>query len=247
MREKIVVFTDGACSGNPGPGGWGAVIAFPEGHIKELGGQGDKVTNNQMELMATIKALAHLRAEPRPVILYTDSVYVIRGITQWIWGWMKRNWQNAEGGAIANQELWQQLKAVVDTRGKKSGIEWRYIRGHTGVPGNERCDEIAVKMTQHKWVDLYDGPLVKYPVSIYDLPQLESLPEMKAKQGPKPAAHSYLSYVGGKLRRHRNWSSCEKHTKGQAGARFKKAMTSADEASILAGWGLAGQKIEDVE
>src|SRR2546422_530241 len=102
MTEKfpIIVFADGASSGNPGPGGWGAIIATPEGQIVELGGGDPQTTNNRMELMATIRALETPESQSGPVALYTDSVYVIRGITQWIWGWRKNGWKTAEGKEV---------------------------------------------------------------------------------------------------------------------------------------------------
>lgn len=240
LRENLIIFTDGACSGNPGPGGWGAIVAYPEGQIKELGGQGEQTTNNQMELMGAIKALSWIKDDPRPVYLYTDSVYVIRGITQWIFGWMRKGWTNSEGEPVANREIWQTLKALVDKRGAKN-IQWKFCRGHNGVPGNERCDEIAVKMTQRKWADLYEGPLVGYSVAIYDIPEDEPLPEMKNNKTEKAAAYSYLSYVGGTVRRHANWASCERYTKGQSGAKFKKAAAASDEVEILKAWGLGPQ------
>ncbi len=247
MKEDFVIFTDGACSGNPGPGGWATVIVFPAGkRIKELGGQGDLVTNNQMELMGVIKGLSFIKDEPGPVIVYTDSVYVIKGITQWIFGWLRRGWKTAEGEAVSNKDLWQTLKTLVDKRGPKT-IEWRFSRGHIGTPGNERCDEIAVLMTKRKWADLYDGPLSGYGLAIYDLPEQEALPENKAKTEPKAPAFSYLSLVGGVVRRHKNWPSCERYTKGKSGAKFKKAMAAADESEILKTWGAAGSKIEDVD
>lgn len=246
LRESLIIFTDGACSGNPGPGGWGAVVAYPGGQIKELGGQADQVTNNQMELMATIKALSWVKNEPHPIFLYTDSVYVIRGITQWIFGWMRNQWTNSEGEAVSNKEHWQTLKTIVDQIGAKR-IQWKFCRGHNGTPGNERCDEIAVKMTQKKWVELYDGPLVGYSVAIYDLPEDEGLPEMKNKVEKTPA-YSYLSMVGGVIRRHRNWPSCERYTKGQSGAKFKKAQSAQDEIEILKSWGASPKsKIDDAD
>ena len=237
-KDQILVFADGACSGNPGPGGWGAIIAWPEGRVRELGGQGERVTNNQMELMGVIQALKVLQSETRSVVVYSDSTYVIRGITQWIWGWLKKSWINGEGEPVANQDLWQQLWALVQKRGSKK-IEWRYCRGHQGTPGNERCDEIAVAMTQRKWVDLFEGPLLKYSIAIFDLPEDEGLPEMRPSQ-PKAAAYSYLSLLNGQVCRHRTWASCERRVKGQSGAKFKKAMSASDESAILQTWGLTG-------
>ena len=138
-----VVFADGSSSGNPGPGGWGVVIATPEGQVRELGGGDPETTNNKMELTATIRALEALRGVEGPISVYTDSTYVIRGITQWIWGWRKKGWKTAEGNDVSNQDLWKKLMAQVV--GKK--INWKYVRGHTGVPGNERVDEIAGVLT----------------------------------------------------------------------------------------------------
>ena len=245
LKEKIVVFTDGACSGNPGPGGWASIIAYPEGKIHELGGQGEQTTNNKMEIMGVLQALRALQNDKRTVVIYTDSTYVIRGATQWLYGWKRKGWINSEGQAVSNRELWEEMDRVLRARAKDS-VEWKYCRGHRGTPGNERCDEIAVKMSQRKWADLYQGPLVGYGTAIYDLPEDEPLPEMKPNQ-PKAAAYSYLSYVGGKVRRHRTWASCEKFTKGQSGAKFKKAMSAEEEPSILKAWGLTGStSIEEV-
>lgn len=240
--DQILIFTDGACSGNPGPGGWAAVIATPDGHIKEVGGHREHTTNNVMEIVATIEALKQIRKIEIPVMLYTDSTYVIRGITQWIWGWKKKGWKNAEGLDVANQEIWQELLRLVQARGANGKIEWLYSRGHIGTPGNERCDEIAVAFSQRKWIDLYDGPLLKYSLPIYDLPEDSTLPEMRPKL-EKKAAYSYLSNLGGIVHRHRDWASCERRVKGRSGALFKKAMSEAEEAQILAGWGLTSAKI----
>ncbi len=237
LRDHILIYTDGACSGNPGPGGWGAIVATPEGHVRELGDQGFDTTNNRMELAGVIHALKFIKDDPRPVLLYTDSTYVIRGITQWIFGWRRRGWKNAEGQAVLTREHWEELDLLVRARAKDS-INWQYCRGHRGTPGNERCDVIAVKMSTRQRVDLYDGPLTRYAHAIHDLPPYEALPEMRPNE-PKKAAHSYLSLLDGKVLRHRDWSSCERRVKGRAGAKFKKAMAADDETEILKGWGLS--------
>lgn len=245
LKEKIIVFTDGACSGNPGPGGWAAIIAFPEGKVKELGGQGEHTTNNKMEILGVLQALKFLKNETRTIVLYTDSTYVIRGATQWIWGWKKNKWNNASGEPVSNRELWEELDLMLSKRGRAT-VEWKYCRGHQGTPGNERCDEIAVGMSQKKWVDLFEGSLLNYSVAIHDLPEDEELPEMKPKEVKAPA-YSYLSFLGGKVLRHRTWASCEARVKGQSGAKFKKAMSAQDEPEILKSWGLsAAHPIEDV-
>jgi ribonuclease HI len=236
--DYFLIFTDGACSGNPGPGGWGSVVVSPRGEVRELGGAKDHTTNNEMELTATIEALRKIRNMKEPVHLYTDSTYVIRGITQWIWGWKKKSWKTAEGQEVSNQDLWKSLDSLVRERGAEGKIEWLYSRGHVGTPGNERCDEIAVAFSKHQWVELYKGSLLQYPIAIYDVPEDSSLPEMKPKQ-EKKVAYSYLSQLGSTVLRHRDWSSCERRVKGQSGAKFKKAMSAAEEKEILKAWGLS--------
>lgn len=242
--NSLIIFTDGACTGNPGPGGWGAVLTFPEGHVQELGGGNPETTNNRMEMVGALRALASLKTTPSPIIyLYTDSTYVIRGITQWVWGWKKRGWKNAEGKEVSNRDLWEELARQV-TRLKPAQIEWKYVRGHTGVPGNERCDAISVAFAKGKKIKLYDGPLLKYPIAIHDLPEDQPLPEMKTyDKGTKAVAHSYLSLHGGKVMRHKTWAECERRVKGQSGAKFKKAMSEQDEGEILKSWGLANTTI----
>lgn len=240
--SSILIFTDGACSGNPGPGGWGAVIATPDGQVQELGGRSDATTNNEMEMTATVEALRKVRDLKEPVTLYTDSTYVIRGITQWIWGWLKNGWKTSEGKEVSNRDLWKEILNLTQARKQSGPVKWLYSRGHVGTPGNERCDEIAVAFSQKKWVELYRGPLIKYPIAIYDVPEDSALPEMRPKAEKKPA-HSYLSNVGGIVQRHRDWASCERRVKGQSGAKFKKAMSAEDESAILKSWGLSDQSV----
>jgi ribonuclease HI len=243
FKNTTVIFCDGACSGNPGPGGWGAIVATPDGHVKELAGSEKITTNNRMELLGSITSLSSIKDVPGRVILCTDSVYVIRGITQWIFGWRKKGWKTAEGKEVANQELWEDLSKVVQARGKANGIDWKFVRGHSGIPGNERCDEVAVAFSKGEFIKLYNGPLLKYDVAIYDIPENTELPEMKDRSEPKAKAHSYLSLLGGVPMRHGDWAECERRVKGQSGAKFKKAMSPADEAKILESWGIDPQKL----
>ena len=239
--SPIVVFADGAAKGNPGPGGWGAVIVTPEGHVTELGGGAAHTTNNQMELTAVTKALKRLRAVSGPLAVYTDSTYVIRGISQWIKGWRRRGWKTAEGTPVLNREYWEALSDLVTARGRAGHIAWHYVRGHTGVPGNERVDEIASEFATAGRIDLYDGPLLRYPIAVLDLPDDTTLPEAKPRQSSreKTKPYSYLSVVDGKPMRHATWPECERRVKGRSGARFKKAMSAAEEATILRAWGLS--------
>ncbi len=236
----IVVFADGAAKGNPGPGGWGAIVVTPNGHVAELGGGAKHTTNNQMELTAVIEALKHVRGARGKVAIYTDSTYVIRGIREWIWGWRKRGWKTAEGTAVLNREYWEALFGLVAARASAGALSWHYVRGHSGVPGNERVDEIATQFAAARRPHLYAGPLLRYPIAVLDLPDDTTLPEQKAEKPPrgkKAPAYSYLSVVDGKPMRHATWLECERRVKGRSGARFKKAMSAADEAAILRTWG----------
>ncbi|WP_231644949.1 ribonuclease HI [Sciscionella sediminilitoris] len=138
--EAVVIYTDGACSGNPGPGGWGALLRYGE-HEKELyGGQAEPTTNNRMELTAPIMALESLTRRST-VLLYTDSSYVRNGITSWIHGWRRNGWQTSERKPVKNADLWQRLDAAVG----EHDVEWHWVKGHAGDPGNERADRLAVK------------------------------------------------------------------------------------------------------
>ncbi len=136
-EQKIVIYTDGACRGNPGPGGWGASLRY-NGHSKTLYGSEKTTTNNQMELMAAIKALEALTRKCQ-VELYTDSKYVLKGITEWMPDWKKRGWKTAAKKPVKNVELWQRLDAAV----QKHDISWNWVKGHTGDAGNEEADALA--------------------------------------------------------------------------------------------------------
>lgn len=233
MEKSVLIYTDGACSGNPGPGGWGGIVVH-EGQVTELGGFEEGTTNNRMEILATLKCLSLVQEVSGPVRLYTDSTYVIRGITQWIWGWQKKGWKTATGEPVLNQDLWQKLLQV--TKQREGKIEWLYVRGHRGHAGNERCDEIAVAFSQRKPIQLYAGPEKNYSVDVWKLPTPEPLPEMHAAK-EKKSAHSYLSVVEGLVMRHADWTACERRVKGQSNAKFKKAMSEQDERDILKSWG----------
>ncbi len=137
--NHIVIYTDGACKGNPGPGGWGALLQA-DGTEKELFGGELGTTNNRMEMTAVIEALTALK-QPSTVTLHMDSEYVLKGITEWIHGWKARGWRTAAKQPVKNVDLWQKLDAVVAGSGHK--IDWRWVRGHAGNPGNERADQLA--------------------------------------------------------------------------------------------------------
>lgn len=137
MNEVVVIYTDGACKGNPGPGGWGALLEFKGQQLELCGGEA-QTTNNRMELMAAIQALAALK-RPCKVRLLTDSRYVMQGLTEWLPNWKKRGWKTAGKQPVKNVDLWQAL----DEQVARHDIEWKWVKGHAGHPGNERADQLA--------------------------------------------------------------------------------------------------------
>ena len=138
MAQRIEIYTDGACSGNPGPGGWGVILRCGA-HEKELcGGQAD-TTNNRMEMMAVIKALGSLKGEGKHVELYTDSKYVMDGVNQWLEGWKAKGWKTAAKKPVKNQDLWQEIDSLVNAH----KVEFIWVKGHAGHPDNERADALA--------------------------------------------------------------------------------------------------------
>ena len=139
--QHVVIYTDGACKGNPGPGGWGAMLTT-DGNVKELFGGELATTNNRMEMTAVIEALSALK-RPCRVTLHVDSPYVLKGMTEWIKGWKARGWRTAAKEPVKNVDLWQRLDALVTGAGHT--IEWIWVRGHDGDPGNERADVLANK------------------------------------------------------------------------------------------------------
>jgi ribonuclease HI len=145
QEEKgvILLYSDGACSGNPGKGGWGSVICYPDGKVQELSGGQAMTTNNRMELMGAIQALRAIQQEKSAssqLIIHTDSQYVKNGVTQWVHNWKKNNWKTSSKEPVKNQELWQEL----DQLNRQLNPQWKWVKGHAGNHWNERCDQLAV-------------------------------------------------------------------------------------------------------
>lgn len=159
----ITVFTDGSSKGNPGRGGWGAIIAT-ENDVIELGGREKHTTNNRMELTACIKALQEIKSSKlgKEVTLFSDSTYVVRGITEWIYVWQKKGWKTAAKKPVENKDLWEELYEA--TQGLN--IEWKIIAGHAGIMANERCDEIATTFADDGSLTLYRNPRKSYKISL---------------------------------------------------------------------------------
>lgn len=236
MRHALVIYTDGACSGNPGPGGWGGILVEPRGHVRELGGGEKRTTNNRMELAAAIEALRAARFFHGPVRLYTDSTYLIHGVSSWIKGWKKRGWRRADGEEVLNRDLWEKLEDLAAARGPS--LSWHYVRGHRGHAGNERCDVIAVAFSKGKTPSLYEGPLSGYAVELGLAPAEEALPKADFSRGAaQKAGGVYLSLLDGRLERHATWAECQARVHGKP-ARFKKVRGPEEEAEALRSWGL---------
>ena len=247
------IFTDGSSRGNPGPGGWGVVVVSDQGGtsstiVTELGGSERMTTNNRMELMAAICGLRKA-SEPfgtlpndaesfgilRKVTVYTDSSYIVNGITKWIHGWKRNGWKTKTKDDVQNKDLWMELDAVVAKVGP-SNISWKYVGGHVGIAGNERCDVIATSFADMGTAQLYEGPLTGYPIkNILDISYDEARVRAKSSASSRSnaKAYSYISAIGSDIRIHRTWAECEKRVKGVKGARFKKSLDALDEAEII--------------
>ncbi|MEK7233018.1 MAG: ribonuclease HI [Elusimicrobiota bacterium] len=233
----ISIFTDGACSGNPGPGGWGAIIVLPGGLVVELAGREEPTTNNRMELGGVIASLNAVRARPGVALVHSDSTYVIEGITKWIRGWKRRGWTTSAGEPVKNEDLWRLLEAAVAARGR-GGVEWRWVKGHSRHDANERCDEIAVAFAKRLPIELYDGPLLDYPYGSLLPSEAKALPARpRGRKAVDTRPISYLSYLDGKLELHATWAQCEARVKGRP-AKFKKIRSQDEAAAARKSWGL---------
>lgn len=234
--QSHVIYSDGACSGNPGPGGWAFIHWNPSDKVIERSGYEPQTTNNRMEMTAALEALLQVPPEAS-VILYTDSVYVIRGITQWVFGWRKRDWKTAEGKDVTNRDLWEKLSGACINK----KIDWRYIPGHKGFAGNERVDLLAVAQSQRTPLAPYSGPSIAYHFELFPLPEKIPLPEMKSYKNTSSESKAksfYLSYVNGVLVRHTTWEQCQACVRGVSQARFKKVSSEEEARATIKAWGL---------
>ncbi len=266
MNKIAVVYTDGSSRGNPGPGGYGTVCIFQDwnDHMQatELGGAEQLTTNNRMEIMAVIEGLEYLHGftrtwKPGDVHVYSDSGYVLKGIQKWIHGWKANNWITSSKEAVKNADLWKRLDEAVSNLAKGgASMHWHQLKGHAGIAGNERCDEIATSFADGKPRALHAGFLSEYdlahelekngmPISASKSSALSGEMHKGSKTNPLSAprtsgsssnkgkpAYSYVSYVDGVLHVDKTWADCERRVKGKSGAKFKKSISAADEARI---------------
>lgn len=231
--QRVIVFTDGSSSGNPGPGGWGSIVATDES-VKEMGGREENTTNNRMELKALYEALIFATdLAPEKIDVYIDSKYVVNGATSWGHGWRKNNWiTSGTKTPVLHRDIWEALLNLLDTM--KGKVFWHRIGGHIAIPGNERVDTIATDFTNGARVHLYSGPRVSYQI---DLTKVEGdaslvLKKAQARKHANTKAYSYVSKVDGVVLIHKTWDECEARVKGNS-ARYKKAISKEDEDSIV--------------
>ena len=234
VKEKTLIFTDGAAKGNPGRGGFGVVISH-NGTITEKGGFKGYTTNNEMELKAVVEALREIAPKKVPVEIYTDSKYVVEGAKGWVFGWAKNGWVTKAKTDVLNKELWQELLPLLG----KVEIDWHKVPGHVGIVGNERADAIASTFAEKGTFDLYEGPVSGYSHDIhntsYDETKAQDRSDARKRQAQK--AYSYVSAVDGVVQIHQSWAECEARVKGKKGARFKKSLDAKNEKEIVREFG----------
>lgn len=241
--QDIIIYTDGSSRGNPGPGGWGVIVATEE-RVIELGAGDKHTTNNKMELTAAIEALSYVRdiGGEYSISMYVDSQYVINGITKWVAGWEKNGWKNSKKEDVLNRELWEALALVVsDLQMSGCKVSWHYTPGHAGIAGNDRADVIATMFADNDMPKLFSGDRSSYDVDLVSHagdPKLLTIKKSKSNSKNGAKAYSYLSLVNGKLEKHATWADCEKRVKGVKGVRFKKSLSAEDEKMIIKSWGL---------
>lgn len=224
--SEAIIFTDGASQGNPGSGGWGAVISVTEesadtGRVMELGGHLKETTNNQAELTAVIESLAWAKENTAQAItVYTDSSYLIQGITNWRYNWQKNGWTTRQGDPVKNKELWQELI----TTQKNIDVTYEHVEGHAGIPANERADDIATAFASKKTPDLFSGPVGDYNTSL--APETQKIAD----------APVYISLVDNQVKQHKTWEDCKQRVEGVE-AQYQKVKTVPERDELLSGWG----------
>lgn len=244
--KEITIFTDGSSRGNPGPGGYGAVIVFvDENKIAEQGGHSVLTTNNRMEIMAAIDSLRYVKDEDAQITIYTDSVYLINGITKWVYGWEKNGWKTATKSDVENVDLWKDLLTAI--RHLRGTVEWRKIDGHTGVAGNERADVIATHYADGEKVLLFKGARSMYEslqgknfLNLIGTEKEKTIKEKEKKTKSKTTtpAYSYVSSVNGIINADKTWAECEKRVKGAKNSKHKKVFSKQEEQELIQEWTL---------
>jgi ribonuclease HI len=262
LRNEIIIYTDGSSRGNPGPAGWGSVLLFPDGKVIELGGREKESTNNRMEISAAIfglkeveKTMLHQNADEekrtkaKTLKIYTDSSYLLNGITMWIYGWAKNNWLTKTKEPVLNRDLWETLYKVESNLKHKYEINWEKVSGHAGVHLNERCDAIATSFAGNNTTILFRGNLKDYQklfgkinsdeiTSSQPSPLVRGRARVGVSSSRKKEAYAYVSQVAGKIHSDKTWAQCEKRVKGKSGAKYQKVFSREEEQNLIALWSL---------
>lgn len=238
MRSPLV-YTDGACLGNPGPGGWGVRIVYPDGQVCELGGRAAATTNNRMELQAAIEALQVVRTHPR-VAIFTDSRYVIDGLTKWLNAWRRRGWVTTSNTPVKNRDLWMTLERL-----SHPGVRWQHVYGHSGDPNNERVDQIARACATGTCPPLFcgqvgapDDPVVVPAATALPTPPVSQPPARSRRPARAPGPVRYASIVHGTVAIDTDWPTCAARVRGVSGARYRKVRTPEELAAFCAAHGV---------
>jgi ribonuclease HI len=238
MRGPIA-YTDGACRGNPGPGGWGVRILYPDGGVRELGGRAAATTNNRMELQAAIEALQLLHSYPQ-VVIFTDSRYLIDGLTKWLPAWRRRGWLTTTHTPVKNRDLWMTLERL-----SHPGVRWQHVRGHSGDPNNERVDTIARACAAGGCPVLFCGqagtpsdPIQISPVAALSTPLGSKTIVALHASAPATSPTRYISIVQGNVAIDMDWATCAARVRGAPGARYRKVRTPEELAAFCAAHGV---------
>jgi ribonuclease HI len=242
MKEIITVFTDGSSRGNPGQGGWGAVVIAHE-KVTELGGREDMTTNNRMEMTAVLEALQYIEKKKYDgnIQIHTDSAYVLQGATLWMYGWARNGWKTKTGDDVLNQDIWKDISAVLFRLKQTHEVEFVKVSGHSGHIGNERVDAIATACADKERFLFYTGSFSDYERLLggsvhYTDGSKKKVNSKKSSSKSSKKAYAYVSFVNSTFYSDSSWAACEKRVKGVAGARFKKVFSKAEEDALMREW-----------
>lgn len=237
MTHKVIVYTDGSSRGNPGNGGWGAImINEHKNTVLEMGGSAAQTTNNKMELQAAIRALSHREYLAYDLEIHSDSAYVINGSTKWIYGWKKNGWKTSTKEPVLNLEEWQKIEHSLATRPGK--VTWVKVKGHSGEHLNERADMICTSFADGTPIPLWNGSYKEYKAEIETTPVGKKIKVTPRKKTSSKEAYSYVSFVSGVIKTDKDWATCEKRVKGKKGAQYKKVFSKQEEQELIALWSL---------
>ena len=234
--QNIIIYTDGACSGNPGAGGWGTLLVDTKSSkVFEMGEHLRHTTNNETELLALLEGIRKLSelslSKDIHIYVYLDSEYVRNGVTKWMKGWKQKGWVTSTGSEVKNKELWTSLSEELELF-KKVQIDYIHVDGHVGVVGNERVNDIAQGFSKKDNVKLFEGSLSKYSITIEQLFLSVTAPLAQSSHAHKTKSSSkngwYLSILDGVYEKHTTWAACEARVKGKK-AFFKKVTTEEEE------------------